>query len=124
MSLVEQYDVPVDLVELGCTVFALNLDGQTDADAPSVLGGIVVQIDAGPNGAGEVERIFTTATPWRRAIRFDVLHASDVRQTLPPNTAAIRGLLQLAARVVADTKRIGTDQARCIRLQADLMEIL
>lgn len=116
--------IPVDLIELGCSVFGLSSD-DTDADMTAVKGGVVVAIATGTNPTtGEQQRKFITATPWQRRIRFDELLADHVRQADPPNTASIRALIRTAAGVVAQSKRVGSDEARCIHLQHDLMEAL
>lgn len=115
--------VPVDLIEIGCSVYALDSD-QTDADMRNVKGGVVVAIETGANDDGELQRRFITATSWRRDIRFDTLLAEHVAQADPPNTATIRGLIRTAAGVVAGAKRVGSAEARCIQLQHDLMVAL
>lgn len=115
--------IPVDLIEIGCTVFALNSD-RTDADMRAVKGGTVVAIATGATSDGELQRKFITATPWRNEIRFDELLAEHVDQADPPNTAAMRTLIRTAAAVVAKAKRVGSAEARCIQLQHDLMEAL
>lgn len=117
--------VPVDLIEIGCSVFALDLNTQTDADARDVKGGVVVSIETGTNPTtGEIQRRFITATPWRREIRFDSLLADHVVQAEPPNSASIWTLIRTAAGVVANAKKRGSDTARCIALQHHLMEVL
>lgn len=116
--------IPVELIELGCTVYGLSSD-DTDADMNAVKGGVVVAIATGTNReTGEQQRKFITATPWQRRVRFDELLADHVRQADPPNTASIRSLIRTAAGVVAQAKQIGSDTARCIQLQHDLMEAL
>lgn len=116
--------IPVELIELGCTVYGLTSD-QTDADMRDVKGGVVVAIGTGySRRTGEQMRKFVTATPWRGEIRFDELVADDVRQADPPNTASMRALIRTAAGVVAKANRVGSSEARCIQLQHDLMEAL
>lgn len=115
--------IPVDLIEIGCSVYALSSD-QTDADMRQVKGGTVVAIETGANDDGETQRRFITATTWRREIRFDSLLAEHVVQADPPNTAAMWQLIRTAAGVVKDSKKRGSDTARCIALQHQLMEVL
>jgi hypothetical protein len=118
--------VDPDLVELGCCVYALDLNTQTDADANQVQGGIVFAIESHVDpDTGEVERRFITATPWRGQVRFDVVLADEVKQIELPNSAMIRSLIRQAGKVVAQSKRaMGTDVARCVSLQQTLMGIL
>lgn len=116
----------LDLVEVGCTIYALDLNEQTDAEARQVKGGVVLAIETALDvDTGEVQRRFITATPWRRAVRFDSLAADQVAQVELPNAAAIRSLIRSMARVVADSKRLfTTDEARCVDGQGLLMRAL
>jgi hypothetical protein len=117
--------IDVDLVEIGMTVWALNADS-TDADMRSVKGGIVVAVDQHVDSeTGEITRTFTTATPWRGAVRFDFVADKDVAQVEPLNVAAVRNLIRTAGGVVAKTKRIfTTDEAKCVTLQHELLRVL
>lgn len=116
--------IPVDLIEIGCQVWTLDLNQQTDADTDQVKGGTVVDIATDiDEETGEIDRRFITATPWQRRIRFDTVNANEVRQAGPPNMASIRNLIRISAGLVADSKRIGTDQARLIALQQKLLEV-
>lgn len=117
-----------DLIDVGCTVWALdlNVDVDLDVDHRQVQGGIVVAIEtAADPDTGELQRRFVTATPWQGRVRWDSLLASQVAQIAPPNTAAIRSLIRACAGVVAKSKRVmATDEARCIAAQYRLMETL
>lgn len=117
--------VPLDLVEIGCSVWAHDPE-KTDADTRDIRGGVVVAIGTGTSRkTGETGlRLFTTATPWRDTVRFAEIVADDVEQAEPPNVAAIRRLIRHAAGVVTKSKRAGSDVARCVALQAQLMEVL
>lgn len=117
--------IPVELIEIGCSIYALHAD-QTDADMRLVKGGVVVAVEtAADRDTGEIERRFVTATPWRGQVRFDALVAGEVAQAEPPNVASLRALIRTAARVVADSKRtFTTDESRCIALQHNLMEVM
>lgn len=116
----------IRLIEPGCTVWALNLEWDTDADADQVKGGVVFSIESElDEETGEVQRRFITATPWRGRIRFDVVGAGEVRQVMAPNPASMRTLLRKAGEIVGRSgKRMSTDVARCVTLQAKLMEVL
>jgi hypothetical protein len=114
------------LVDVGCSVWALNLEADTDAEASEIKGGVVFAVEtAADPETGELQRRFITATPWRRQIRFDVVLADEVRQVAAPNTSVMKSLLRRAASVVAESgKRMSTDVTRCITLQQKLMEVL
>lgn len=116
----------LELVEVGCHVYALDLNSDTDADAVDVRGGIVVAIEtAVDQDTGEVMRRFVTATPWRGRVRWDALRADEVAEVSPANTAFIRSLIRALAKVVAGSKRtLATDEAKAITAQAVLMEVL
>lgn len=115
-----------ELVEVGCSVFALDLNEDTDADVRHIRGGVVIAIETAVDAdTGEVQRRFITATPWQGRIRWDSLLASELGQVAPPNTSVIRSLIRSMATVVARSKRtVTTDEARCITAQAALMEVL
>lgn len=116
--------IPVELIEVGCSVWAHEIE-KTDAETRQIRGGTVIQISTHVDAeTGEVSRKFHTATPWRGGVRFDELAAGDVEQVEPPNAAWIRSLMRSAAAVVQKSKRTSSDVARCIALQAQLMEVL
>lgn len=112
------------LVEIGCSVFALDLN-ETDVRSQDVKGGTVIAIetDVDPE-TGETQRRFVTATPWRGDVRFDVVLASECRQVAPPNASFIRSLVRALAKAVASSKRFGTHQVRCMGAATRLMEVL
>lgn len=114
-----------ELVEVGMSIWPVDFD-VTDLEASQVKGGTVVAIETDVDrDTGEVQRRFVCASPWRRTIRFDVITADQVKTVEPMNVAAVRTLIRSAARVVAESKRIfTTDEARCVRLQSELMEVL
>lgn len=111
-----------DLVEIGMTVIALNLEQDTDADLADVRGGIVVAIDTDRNpDTGEIQRRFITAKQWRRQIRWSSLNADDVRDVLPYDSSAVRRLVRAMARDVADRKSVMTsDDLQLIEAMAVL----
>lgn len=113
------------LVEIGMKVWALDLE-RNDLDARDIKGGVVIAIETNVDtDTGEIERRFICAEPWRGAVRFDAINASDVATVEPMNVAGVRNLIRAAARVVASSKRIfTTDEARCVDLQRNLMEAL
>lgn len=115
----------LDLIEIGCSVYAHRVDVTDTPDTRSIRGGVVVAIASGVNRTtGEIERKFITATPWRREVLFEEVLASEVAQVEPPSVASMRNLIRQAAGVVAAAKRVGSSEARCIQLQHDLMEAL
>lgn len=96
-----------DLVEIGMTVLALNLENDTDADLADVRGGVVVGVDTAIDAdTGEVMRHFVTAKQWRRQIRWSSLNANEVRDVLPYDSAEIRRLIRAMARDVAAGKGV------------------
>jgi hypothetical protein len=96
-----------DYVEVGMTVLALDLEGDTDADLQDVRGGVVVAIDTHVDpDSGEINRSFICAKQWRRQIRWSTLTAADVRDVLPFDAAAVRRLIKALARDIADTKGV------------------
>jgi hypothetical protein len=96
-----------DYVEVGMTVLALDLEGDTDADLQDVRGGVVVAIDTHVDpDSGEISRAFICAKQWRRQIRWSTLTAADVRDVLPFDAAAVRRLIKALARDIADTKGV------------------
>jgi hypothetical protein len=125
MSLATDLAMPVEQVEIGCYVWALDLN-QIDADASQVKGGVVVAIETAPksDGTGEAQRRFITATQFRGDVVFEALLAENVRQVALPNSAAMWGLIRAAAAAVAKSKKRGSSTARCIALQHQLLEVL
>lgn len=114
----------LELVDLGCTVFALHLDEDTDADAVRVRGGQVLYIGTHQDHeTGELERLFMTARVDGRRVRFDSIRASEVRQITAPNPAVLKSLLQAMGRVVADT-RMSTDVQKCADGIGQITQIL
>lgn len=96
-----------DLVEIGMTVLALNLETDTDADLADVRGGVVVAIEtAVDDETGEVMRRFVTAKQWRREIRWSALRADQLRDVLPYDSSAVRRLVRAMAKKVADSKGV------------------
>lgn len=115
------------LVEPGCTVFALDLNDDTDADAGNVKGGTVYAIETQRDPeTGETQRRFHTATPWRGEIRFDTVLAERVRQVELVNAAAARTVIRQAAKVIATSKgaTFTSFERRCATVIVELMKAL
>ncbi|MCU1488320.1 MAG: hypothetical protein JWN67_5066 [Actinomycetia bacterium] len=114
------------LVDIGATVYALDLNEDTDADTSQVKGGIVISIETGTDAeSGETMRRFVTATPWHGQVRFDSLLAIEVRQVEVPNAGHIRSLIRAMAKVVATSKRSFTsNETKCIGAMGRLVEAL
>lgn len=114
------------LVDIGTTVYALDLNEDTDVNAAQVKGGTVIAIETGLDEAsGEYVRRFVTAKPWGgRTVYFDTLLASDVRQVAMPNGAVIKSLIRCMGLVVAGSKQMSSDQVKCVGAMNRLMEVL
>lgn len=95
-----------DLVEIGMTVVALDLE-DTDADLADVRGGVVIAIEttADPD-TGEIQRRFVTAKQWRSEVRWSSLRGDEVRDVLPFDSSAVRRLVRAMAKKVADGKGV------------------
>jgi hypothetical protein len=115
-------DVSADLVEVGMSVLALDLNDDTDADLADVRGGVVVAIETAVDpDTGELQCRFVTAKQWRRQIRWSALRADEVRQVVPFDSAAVRRLIRAMARTVAEGKGvILTDDRRLVDAMAVL----
>lgn len=115
------------LIEPGCTVYALDLNDDTDVDTQHVKGGTVYSIESERDSeTGEVQRRFMTATPWRGGVRFSTVRADEVRQVEMVNASAVRTVIRLAAKVVATSKgsTFTSFERRCVDVQQLLMKAL